>query len=237
MDLKIEPDYKDAFDTWKADPSPAGNATFLKALDTDIDKAIRTHVGEPNPLTRSRAKLMALDGMKKYDPTRSRIRTHLHTQLQGLKRYNAKQRQILKVPERIMLDRRNMDSMRQELEDELGREPTDDELARRTGFSRRRLKRIRSYEPGANTGLLSAVSENGFDPAVQSDSDVWLQTIYDDLSPMDQKVFEWTLGWNGHRSLSNQEIARKLGRSPGAISQRKLQIQKLIDAEADVSAY
>ena len=70
-----------------------------------------------------------------------------------------------------------------------------------------------------------------------TDNDIWLQVIYDDLSPIDKKIFEYALGYNGKSVLSNQQIAAKLGRSPGAISQRKLLIQKMIDQESDLSPF
>jgi DNA-binding NarL/FixJ family response regulator len=45
---------------------------------------------------------------------------------------------------------------------------------------------------------------------------------------------EHTLGMNNKKVLSNQEIARKLGLSPGAISQRKARIQQLLDRREDL---
>lgn len=237
MDFKIEPEYQEAYSTWKADPTPAGNAAMLRALEPDIDKAIKTHVGKSNPLLKSQARKLAITGMQSYDPSQSRIRTHLYNQLQGLKRYNAKQQQTIKVPERIMLDRRGIDLLTTELEDELGREPTDQELTDRSGLSDKRLKRIREYQPSVNEGYLSSLPGEGVSPGVQSDSDIWMQAVYEDLGSIDQKIFEWTLGYNGRRPLSNQEIAKKLKLSPGAISQRKVGIQRLIEMEADLSPF
>ena len=61
--------------------------------------------------------------------------------------------------------------------------------------------------------------------------------VYQGLSPLDQRVMELTLGMRGNKKLSNQEIAAKLNRSPGAITQRKTKIQQLLDQEQKLSPF
>lgn len=234
----IEPDLEEAYGKWKLDRTPAGNAAMLRRIDPIINKAIQTHVGtQANPILRSRARRMALGALQNYDPKRSRLQTHLYNQLRGLKRTAGQQSHILKVPERVVLDRRALEMSNRELSDELGRDPTDDELAQRTGFSFKRMQRIRGYHPGISEGRLSGLPEGGLDPVVEKDSDTWLRVIYDDLGPTDKKIMEWTLGYNGRSVLSNQEIARKLSRSPGLISQRKKLIQQALDEEPELSPF
>jgi IS30 family transposase len=48
---------------------------------------------------------------------------------------------------------------------------------------------------------------------------------------------ELSLGMRGQSKASNQEIARKLNRSPGAITQRKIKIQQLLNQEQDLSPF
>ena len=48
---------------------------------------------------------------------------------------------------------------------------------------------------------------------------------------------EWSLGLHGREKLSNKEIANKLLRSPGAISQRKAKIQQLLRQEETLSPF
>jgi hypothetical protein len=60
-----------------------------------------------------------------------------------------------------------------------------------------------------------------------------VEMVYDELDDYHKKVMEHALGMNGRRALSNQGIARRLNRSPGAISQAKARIQKMLnEAEA-----
>jgi len=234
MDDFLEPDFAEPYKAWKATPGPDTNAGMLKALTPTIEGAIRTHVGEPNPLLTSRARLMALEGLQGYDPTRGRLQTHMYNHLLGLKRANRQQTTILKVPERISLDRYHLENATNELSNELGREPTDMEIADRVGFSPRRIARVRSYSPAVAEGTIDESTEGGGviggveDPLRRQQTAVY-DVVYDELDTYHRQIMELALGLNGRRPLSNQQIAQKMNRSPGAISQAKLRIQKMLD--------
>jgi hypothetical protein len=58
--------------------------------------------------------------------------------------------------------------------------------------------------------------------------------VYDDRKPVDQNIMEWSIGWNGNRTMSNQDIVRKLKLTPGAVGQRKAKIQQMIDSQDDL---
>lgn len=239
MNDYLEDEFREPFQAWKANPTPAANAQILTTLHPVIEKGVKTHVGDSNPLLISRARKLTLNGLRSYDPARSRLQTHLFNQYQGLKRISRQQTQPIHIPERVQSDSYNLQNYTQELRDELGREPTDNELADRTGFSPRRMSKIRQYQPGMAEGNLEAVAP-GFSPGVQSNGklrDMWIQIVYDDLSAIDQKILEHTLGMHGQPMLSNQDLARRLGRSPGAISQRKARIQQLLDQEDSLSPF
>jgi hypothetical protein len=240
LDPIPDPDFEQSYQSWAADRSPQANAVILKTLDPVIDQAVKTHLGTSNPLMKARARKMTLGALGTYDPQRGRLKSHLYSQLQGLKRQHAQQRSILKVPERMMLDRRGLNLAGRELEDELGREPTDQELATRTGISTKRIARVRQFTPAMSEGYFAGLEGGGMTPearGIGDQSTSWVQVVYDDLGPLDQKIMEWTLGLNGRGKLSNQEIARKLNRSPGAISQRKALIQKMLDDEQELSPF
>jgi DNA-directed RNA polymerase specialized sigma subunit len=237
-DSLIEPNFQEPFDTWSRDKSPQANASMLKTLDPVIDKAVQTFAGRKDPLLKSRARRITVDALGTYDPQRGRLQTHIFNQLRTLQRAAGQQAHIIKVPERIMLDRRTMARLQQELEDELGRMPTDAELTQRTGFSLKRLRRIREYSPAMSEGFFAGMGEGGFSPGVnRPESEAWIQFVYDDLSPTDQKIMEWTLGLHGQPTMSNQDIAQKLKRTPGAISQRKKMIQDLLNQERELSPF
>lgn len=227
------------YQTWRTDPSQPNTARLLKAMDPTISRAARANAGTVNPLLYGRARAMALQAVKSYDPGRgAKLQSHIFNAMQGLKRYSGQVAAGARVPERVVLDRNAMKAAANDLADELGREPTDDELAERTGFSHKRIRHVRRFASPMAEGVFSTMGEDGepFDPGVmRSNQRVVLQAVYDDLPALDKKVFEWSLGFNGNPVLQNQMIASKLGRSPGWVSQRKLLIQKQINTAMNYS--
>jgi len=177
---------------------------------------------------------MALDAMKRYDPTKAKLRTHLMFQLQGLRRYAARESQILSVPEQVGLDQGHLREGENFLRDQLGRDPADSELADHLNLSLKRIKYIRQARPTYSEGSFQRPTEEGEDiyqPAIQEKANVreWHEFVYHDMSPIDQLIMEHTLGMHGKKVLPNQDVAKKLGISPGAVSQRKARIQSKLD--------
>lgn len=239
--MELEDKYKSPYEAWKSVPGPQSNSAMLTHLQPVIDGAIRTHVGQSNPLLVSRARRMTLDGLRSYDPAQGRLETHLYNQLQGLKRVNRQQTQILKVPERVQYDKARLNAAVTEFRNSIGRDPTDVELADQTGFSPRRMQHIRTYNPAIAEGTVAdpvtGEDYSGGSKRIGPDKMAWLHLVYDDLDPYHQKIMELSLGMNGRKRLSNMAIAAKMGRSPGAISQAKLRIQQRLNEEDDLSPF
>jgi len=235
----LEEEFREPYAAWKANQTPEGNAAILKALQPVIERGVKTHVGDPNALLLSNARQLTLQGLRNYDPTRSRLQTHLFNQYQGLKRINRRQTQPIHIPERVQFGNFALQQHTQELADELGRDPTDAELADKTGFSQKQIDRMRKAQVGISEGGLESVAP-GFSPELQqrqSNMNMWHEMVYDDLDLLDKQIMDYTLGLHGKPKLGNLQIAQKLGRSAGAISQRKARIQKALDQEIDLSPF
>ena len=226
---RLEPKFQQPFKTWEADPTPGNASLLLTAVKPAINRGIRAHVGTKiSPATRSHARRLTLGAIRSYDPRQAQLSTHIINSLQGLKRVVRQQSHVMTVPERVELDRRRVATARTELEDRLGREPSPLQMADYTGLSLRRLEHIQQFRPPAAESRFTTATEEteGFMPAVkQGPSDAWLELLWEDLTPVDQNILDWTLGLHGQQPKSNQEIARRLRLSPGAVSQRKARIQ------------
>jgi DNA-directed RNA polymerase specialized sigma subunit len=234
----LEPEFAAPYTAWKTDPSPTNADALLSAVHPVLTSALRTY-GHPSPTLRSRAKVIALDAMGRYDPTQAKLRTHLLMQLQGLRRHAARELQILPLPEQVGLDLSRTQKAEDELRDQLGRDPSTAELADHTGLSLKRLAYIRQSKPGVLASTLSAGSgaEDRYDPGIQeaqSHAANWQEFVYHDLGPTDQLIMEHSLGLHGQPVLNNNAIAAKLSVSPGAISQRKAKIQGMLDMQEDL---
>lgn len=229
----LEPEYADAYNAWKSEDTEDTRAGFLKTVAPLIEKNVYGIAKNKNPLLLSQGRQLALQALRSYDPGKAKFTTHLYNQMQGLRRIKQKQEQVLSMPQRVALENYNLQQAENELSHELGRDPTDSEIADRYGLSPKRIAYIRQYHQGASEGQMEAGNAMSVqDPLNQQD--MVLQIVYSDLDPYHQKIMEYTLGMNGRKPLSNQELASKMKRSPGAISQAKKRIQDILASMEDI---
>ncbi len=140
--------------------------------------------------------------------------------------------------ERMVLDNKSVETAHTELSDRLGRDPTLDELSDATGLSGRRIAKVRQVRSPMTHGYFESMGEAGgegssFSPAVRSDrSNAYARIVYDGLDDVDKKIMEHSMGIGGAKLLQNQQVARRVGLSPAAISARKQRIQGLLDEAA-----
>jgi DNA-directed RNA polymerase specialized sigma subunit len=235
-------DFDTAYTQWQKTKTPESNTAILKTLQPVIDTAVMSYAGQSaSPTIKSRAKIMALKALDSYDPQRGNVRTHLLSQLQSLRRATAQAQNIINIPEQVSLDFSRLNESENELRDQLGRDPSDDELADSTGLSVRRIRKIRAFNQPVSEGMTTR--EVAGDEAYGGDvasavpgsgnraADAWFDFVYGDLSPVDQLIADMTLGRHGRRRASTQDIARRLNITPGAVSQRAAKIQAQLDKQ------
>jgi RNA polymerase primary sigma factor len=118
---------------------------------------------------------------------------------------------------------------------DLGREPSDEELADITGIALPRVikvrKRMRSRVPFSVAEGEDDDENSGTDVAVsrRTPYDDWVDAVYHDLGEIDKIILQHRSGYRGAEILPNQEIAKKLGLSPAAVSQKAARIQARLD--------
>jgi len=233
-------DFDTLYPQWQKNQTPEMNTKLLSTIQPVIDTAVSSYAGQAaSPTIKNRARLMALKALQSYDPQRGNVKTHLLSQMQSLRRLAAKEQNIISIPEQVGLDFQRLSTAENELRDQLSRDPSDDELADMTGLSIRRIKKIRGFHQPVAEGMTALQNRDSDDnvnteiastlPNYTKHTDAWLDFVYGDLSPTDKLIMDMTLGRNGRRSASTQDIARRLNITPGAVSQRAAKIQSMID--------
>jgi len=146
--------------TYKSMPGPATSGPILKALHPSIESGIKAFGGASgnNANLRSRARILALDALDTYDPARGPLKGHVMGHMRGLTRYATKQQQTLSVPEAVMLDHKRLADASRELAEELGRDPSDAELADRTGVNLKRIGAVRGAQLGMAQGQVESMT-------------------------------------------------------------------------------
>jgi DNA-directed RNA polymerase specialized sigma subunit len=225
-----------AYDAWKTDPSPANMHSVVKELDPAISSAVSAYVGQKaSPTIKHRARILAAQAIKTYDPQYgATLPTHVNRQLQALQRMAPSLVDPLPAPEKFRQNSQAIATSVGSLEELLGREPTDEEVAENTGLPIKRVIKVRSNQRGrVPMSMLEADDddEGGNDIVTNSREpyEDWADAVYHDLGDTDRLIFMHRSGYRGAPRLQVQQIAEKLGVSPAYVSQRARRIQERLD--------
>lgn len=207
---------------------PEGASRFLKDVDKTIDKAINAYASGDKSY-KTQARLIALDAAKTYNPDLgASIDTHVYNQLKRLQRLSAQRGNLTRISENVAQQRAVVNRAIRELTADLGEDPTTEQIAEKTGMSRRRIDTLMNYKPIVPDS--ATVSPEG-DSLVSADTEtrmreLYSNVIYNDLDDTDKKIYEWVTGYGKGEKLPGVEIARRLNISPAAVSKR---YSKLVD--------
>jgi DNA-directed RNA polymerase specialized sigma subunit len=231
---KLEQEYAEAYRNWKRKNTEENRNRMLAVLDPFLRQYVRSLPGtDPNYMA-MQAKILAIRSLPGYDPSQGSLRTWLSRQLMPLRRTAREQMNILDVPERILLAAQQLESSELELQDDLGRLPTTEELADRLGVSARQIEKIRRSTHAGNTGSYLVPDEEGGaggTPAVTRTlpDEYRHQYVLSALKsdPNAALIYEHDHGIGGRRPLSTEDLARLLHISPGSVSQRRSKIREI----------
>jgi len=236
--LKPEEDTPEGwFNLWKSsNQSPEAGAGLLRAMDPHIEAATRKYAGSTDPVTMAEARRLFVTAVPRYDG-RASLQTFADRQLQPLTRWKARKELPVRVPTLKVRQITAINDAEADLEAELGRSPSFSEIADHTGIPIKQIQQLQKLRFPMLTDQQFADEEGGVssagDFAVEDDNHLWLQTVYHSLGPSDQVILQHSTGLYNAPVLSNQQIARKLRISPGAVSQRRNKIQQILDREVD----
>jgi DNA-directed RNA polymerase specialized sigma subunit len=230
--------YTQAYNKWVVDQTPDNMAGLVSAFMPTINSEIQQYSG-PKALLRARAKAYVVEAIRSYDPTsNTKLNTWVITNLKQLSRYGKRLRPI-RASENTIRNVAEYKRISAELEDSLGRKPTDDELQDHTGWSKKELDKLRAAAVTTlNSNAADAkpdVEAGPEDPAINMMNNVPFarDATYMSLNQRDKDIFDYRLGEHGKPMLSGKEIADKLGVTPAYISQRAANIGSILsDLEA-----
>jgi DNA-directed RNA polymerase specialized sigma subunit len=223
-----------AWEAYRAKPTPQGLRALTAQLTPVITKAVSAFAPEAPPTLIDRARLMAADAINGYDKQKGSLEAHVYSQLQTLRRVAPKVVDPMPISEHKRRERAELYGAIQQATDELGRDPSDEELAERTGRS---LKQIRRARRLLRFGVSQSAFESGFGEdeapdviaSTRTPQDDWFEAVYHDLPDRDKLIMQYRTGYLGAPKLSNTQIAQRLRIDPVVVSQRAALIQAKLD--------
>lgn len=220
----------DAYSEWKKSPGDTTASNLLKQLDFQIGTALKSFAPGMEGHMKLKAQTMAMEAAKTYDPSKGmHLKSYVYQQLQPIQREFGKRSNVVSLPERHIMEGRSLAEQEAKFEEEHGRAPSLAELADYTSLPKSRIKTIRAHKY-QTTGTSTLDPETGDSMVSLEDEEslqkVWADYVYSSLSPIDQKIYEWTTGYGNTKIIPKTEIAKRLNISPPAVSQR---INKIAD--------
>jgi len=216
-----------AWQAWKSSGDRQDLGNLFKRVEPIIQKEVSRWSSGPvaRPVLNLEAKKLSLNAFKTFDPSKARLNTHLTNNLKGLSRIVYTHTNPARMPEHQVLKMNSFLTVRNSLEEELGRDPTTVELSENLAWSPREVE---VYQGQMRTGYsTSQPVPPGFE---KYDSDrAFIDFVYNDLADQDKLVFEYTTGYGGKRVLSAQELIKKTGMTQGQISHSKRRIRRMIE--------
>jgi len=221
MDV-MKTDLDTAWESWKAEPTPAGLGTVVSGLDGTVHHVLRSIGAPDDPFLRSRARTMAADAVRTYDPSYgASLRTWTVHQLQPLRRLKRERTTSIKVPERAQQDAWTLDMAEKEFLDKHNREPDMQELADFSGFPVRRIRRVReTMRPVVAEGVFDGIAMG---PETDYRGEA-MDYVYNDATPLERRIMELRTGYGGHDPLPPGEVARKLKLTPVQLSRHSARL-------------
>jgi DNA-directed RNA polymerase specialized sigma subunit len=159
---------------------------------------------------------LAREAAENYVPGGVKFSTYLVNSLKKLSRLSTQYGSAVRMPENVQFGINKLNTAGKELESDLGREATVEELSDRTGFN---IKAVDSLLKNKK----STISINNIlntPTIIDNSNDEWLSFVYHDLIPRDKVIFEHKTGFGNKTVLENDKIAKKLNLSPAQLNNR-----------------
>jgi DNA-directed RNA polymerase specialized sigma subunit len=226
MELNTPENY---WEGWKKNPSQENLSRAVKQFDGLIDSSISSQNSINRTLLRSKAKLLAVDAIKTFDPSKgTKLSTHVYNHLRPIQRSAKDMVEISPLSRYYSDEAAQFIKFNQSFLEENGREPDDTEIMDGLGVSSKKLTKLNKlvkYEIPEGQ-LVGSIEQE--DDKESEKLNLWTEYVYNDLNTLDKKILDYKMGRNGHMSLSNEDIAIKLNLNPVDVSVRSQRIAERI---------
>jgi len=236
------------WEQWKSGgEQPHHLEPLLKIYEPKLEQKVRAWKA-PN-ISKAAFKLELQDHLirafRNYNPERgAALNTHVEMRLQKAKRYNTKQQNMAYIPEGKSGKISVINRAKDHLTDELGREPTINEIGDYTGL---RPKMVEQVQKAQIRDILGSSFEHDM-PEIQrrgAYEDQQLAVVANTLplvfpnKPEFHALFNHVFGTNDYQKItSTTELAKKLGKNQSQIARMKTQmgnhLQKQFGLKPDI---
>jgi DNA-directed RNA polymerase specialized sigma subunit len=208
----------DLWRQWKTSNDPQHLKELLDRMNPLIQREVQKWgAAVPREALESKGRLLTVQALRTYDPSRgAAVGTHVTSRLRKLSRDVYPYQNVARLPENKQLLYNTFQVATNNLVDQHGREPTNDELADELGWSTRKVADFqKSFSRRELVESAGAFMEEG------SSDDGLVDFYHHGLTPADKLMFEDLIGYKGRPALNNAQLMKKNDMTQGQLSYKK----------------
>jgi len=177
----------EAFNNWKQNGDSQSLGLLMKQLHPVIYSQVERVSGTlPKSALSAEAKKWTYKAIESYDPTKgASLSTHVLNYLPKIRRLNYKFQNSARLPENLQLQYSNFQSAVSHLQEVLGREPTDDEIAKQLGWSKPLVVR---FKGSLYDDLVESVSQRPSEVTQFNENKFLLDHILNNLNEQEKFI-------------------------------------------------
>jgi len=181
----------------------------------------------------ARARSNFINAINSYSPEfKTKPITHIYNHLRKTQRQASESIASGRIPEHRNFKIATYATVKANLEDHLGREPSSDEIADELGYSKKTVKMLEKEIGGELTASDASFPFYGNSVSFEHGDLAAAEYIYNSAASEREKVImEHTFGFGNKPILNNKQIAQKLNTNEMAVSRAKKKLaQEIKDA-------
>lgn len=223
----------DMWRQWKESrEDPKHLEPLLRSLKPTIDYRVNMYAPANvyKPALKAKANNLTINALRRFDPTKAQLNTHVTNHLKGLNRWTGKHQNVSRITEERIAIIGQYNASKAKLAENLGYEPTARQIAQDLKMPEKTIKKLELE----NRPDLVASAFEGDAFATDLDAPTIDKEIMDliefDLSPDELRLWEYLYGIKGKKQTTKGgELARRLGWSQSKVSQVRKAIYKKVE--------
>lgn len=220
------------WEEWKSSGEHPDKLRPLQAQFTPtIFKSINRYQAQPTipmHLIEAQANNLFIQALRTYNPEKAQLNTHVTNMLNRVDRYVKTYQNAGRIQETRAQSMGSYLSAKLEIQEEMGRAPTAQELSERMTLQMGKTitpKEAERYMKEERSDVSEAHFSDTSFTFIPSSSRMVLKLIYEELSPEEKAVFERLHGINGAKKMRAGDVARELNMHPSKISRIRTAIE------------
>jgi len=216
------------WNAWNRSQSPYDLQKLVNQMNPLIQAEVNRRAGSlARETLESQAKKLAVRAFKNFDPSKGvKLSTHVTNQLQKLSRLNYAHKNAARIPEHSAMQYATVNIAKEDFHAEHGREPTNVELADTLRWS---VKKVDQFEDAYSRPELLESLDTPADLFAPHHHDLRVEYALHEMSPRQQQIYRYSVGYGGDKKLSNTQIMNKLGITQGVLSYEKKKIRDILE--------